>query len=82
MGKLKEVPSTTCDRHANLRHSITPWVMNMGLQNCFISAAFVGLVASSAFIIMIFYGKTFRERSRVTYWNLVAEQMSQSLANK
>lgn len=56
--------------------------MNMGLQNCFISAAFVGLVASSAFLIMIFYGKTFRERSRVTYWKLVAEQMSQSLADK
>lgn len=56
--------------------------MNMGLQNCFISAAFVGLVASSAFLIMIVYGKTFREKSRVKYWKLVAEQRSQSLEDR
>ncbi|KIW93362.1 uncharacterized protein Z519_05967 [Cladophialophora bantiana CBS 173.52] len=57
-------------------YGITPWLENLGLQNCFISAAFIGMAASSAFLIMIFWGKTFRERSRVRYWNLVAELMA------
>ncbi|KIX03955.1 uncharacterized protein Z518_07508 [Rhinocladiella mackenziei CBS 650.93] len=61
-------------------YGITPWVENLGLQNCFISAAFIGMAASSVFLIMIVWGKTFRERSRVKYWNLVAELMSKGMA--
>ncbi|KIW22148.1 uncharacterized protein PV07_12469 [Cladophialophora immunda] len=59
-------------------YGITPWLDNLGLQNCFISAAFIGMAASSVFLFMVFYGKTFRERSRVKYWNLVAELMAKS----
>ena len=61
-------------------YGITPWITNMGVQNCFISAAFVGMAASSAFFIMIIWGKKFRENSRVKYWNLVAELMSKGAA--
>ncbi|KIX08469.1 uncharacterized protein Z518_03125 [Rhinocladiella mackenziei CBS 650.93] len=61
-------------------YGITPWIMNMGVQNCFISAAFVGMAASSCFLIMIVWGKKFRERSRVSYWNLVSKQMSKGRA--
>ncbi|KIW62815.1 hypothetical protein PV04_10946 [Phialophora macrospora] len=57
-------------------YGITPWLTNLGLQNCFISAAFIGMAASSVFLVMIFYGKNFREASRVKYWNLVAELMA------
>ncbi|EXJ54322.1 serine/threonine kinase 16 [Cladophialophora yegresii CBS 114405] len=62
-------------------YGITPWLDNLGLQDCFISAAFVGMAASSVFLVMIFYGKKFRERSRVKYWNLVAELMAKGDAS-
>ena len=57
-------------------YGITPWLENLGLQNCFISAAFIGMTASSAFLIMIMFGKKFREQSRVRYWKLVGELMA------
>jgi hypothetical protein len=63
------------------RYGITPWLDNLGLQDCFISAAFIGMAASSVFLVMIFYGKKFRERSRVKYWNLVAELMAKGDAS-
>ncbi|EXJ85681.1 serine/threonine kinase 16 [Capronia coronata CBS 617.96] len=53
-----------------ISYGITPWLTDMGYQNCFISAAFIGMVASSAFLIMIKYGKGFRERSAARYWSL------------
>lgn len=54
-------------------YGITPWLTNLGTQNCFISAAFVGLAASLAFVPMVRWGKYFRERKRVQYWGLVRE---------
>lgn len=52
--------------------SITPWLTNLGYQNCFISAAFVGMAASSVFLVMIFFGKRFRVSSAARYRELVA----------
>lgn len=57
-------------------YGITPWLDNLGLQNCFISAAFIGMAASSVFLVMIVFGKKFRQQSRVKYWKLVAELMA------
>jgi len=54
-----------------MNNSITPWLTNMGVQNCFISAAFVGLAACSVFLVMIKWGKGFRVRSAPKYWQLV-----------
>ncbi|EKV17447.1 MFS transporter, putative [Penicillium digitatum PHI26] len=54
-------------------YGITPWIENMGYQNCFISAAFIGMACASVFLFMIKFGKTFRERSREKYWKLVQE---------
>lgn len=54
-------------------YGITPWVNNLGYQNCFISAAFIGMLACLAFVIMLFWGKWFRQRSAKTYKELVAE---------
>jgi hypothetical protein len=62
-------------------YGITPWLDNLGLQNCFISAAFIGMAASSVFLVMIFFGKSCRERSRIKYWNLVAELMAKGGAS-
>ncbi|CAI6091727.1 unnamed protein product [Clonostachys chloroleuca] len=54
-----------------ISYGITPWLTNLGYQNCFISAAFIGMVASSAFLIMIKYGKMFRISSAQVYAELV-----------
>ncbi|KAG5750224.1 hypothetical protein H9Q70_007137 [Fusarium xylarioides] len=53
-----------------ISYGITPWITHLGYQNCFISAAFVGMAASSAFIIMMVYGKMFRTRSAEKYYEL------------
>ncbi|KAJ4347739.1 hypothetical protein N0V95_005141 [Ascochyta clinopodiicola] len=53
-------------------YAITPWVTNMGYQNCFISAAFVGLACVSTFLIMMKYGKTLRKKSSDKYWSIVS----------
>lgn len=54
-------------------YGITPWLTNLGTQNCFISAAFVGLAASLAFLPMVKWGKYFREQKREKYWRLVRQ---------
>jgi len=56
-------------------YGITPWLDNLGTQNCFISAAFIGLAASLAFLPMIKWGKMFREKKRMAYWNLVRKNI-------
>ncbi|OKL62903.1 hypothetical protein UA08_01191 [Talaromyces atroroseus] len=53
-------------------YGITPWIDDMGYQNCFISAAFIGMAACLVFAVMIKWGKFFRERSKETYWTLAA----------
>ncbi|KAF2872796.1 putative MFS transporter [Massariosphaeria phaeospora] len=55
-------------------YGITPWLTNLGYKNCFISAAFVGMTASSVFFVMVKYGKSLRVRSASRYWELVGEQ--------
>ncbi|KAF4415244.1 serine/threonine kinase 16 [Fusarium austroafricanum] len=53
-----------------ISYGITPWITNLGYQNCFISAAFVGMAASSVFFVMILYGKSLRTRSADEYHQL------------
>lgn len=60
---------------------ITPWLDGMGTQNCFISAAFVGLAVVSVFLVFIKYGKSMREKSRVRYWHLVKENMENGVSH-
>ncbi|KAJ9623315.1 hypothetical protein H2204_011221 [Knufia peltigerae] len=52
-------------------YGITPWVNHLGIRNCFISTAFVGMAASSVFLFMIWFGKRLRARSAAKYWKLV-----------
>ncbi|RBQ66398.1 hypothetical protein FVER14953_08664 [Fusarium verticillioides] len=54
-----------------ISYGITPWITNMGYQNCFISAAFIALVACSACFVMIKFGKLLRQRSTPRYKELV-----------
>ncbi|CAG8007245.1 unnamed protein product [Penicillium olsonii] len=62
-------------------YGITPWIDNMGYQNCFISAAFIGMACASVFLFMIKFGKTFRERSREKYWKLVQENWEKGMGH-
>ena len=56
-------------------YGITPWLDNLGTQNCFISAAFVGLAVSAVFLFMIWKGKSLREKTKVKYWQLVKKNI-------
>ncbi|PYI25939.1 MFS transporter [Aspergillus indologenus CBS 114.80] len=62
-------------------YGITPWVDNLGYQNCFISAAFVGLACAAVFLVMIKWGKGCRERSREKYWAIVAENQAKGMGH-
>ncbi|KAL5362604.1 MFS general substrate transporter [Aspergillus floccosus] len=62
-------------------YGITPWIEDLGYQNCFISAAFIGVACSAVFLFMIKYGKSFRTRSRAKYWDLVVENRSRGMGH-
>ncbi|KAL4883693.1 MFS general substrate transporter [Aspergillus karnatakaensis] len=62
-------------------YGITPWVEDLGYQNCFISAAFVGLACSAVFLIMIKWGKAFRIRSQKKYWALIEENWEKGMGH-
>ncbi|KAL2216310.1 MFS transporter [Thermoascus aurantiacus ATCC 26904] len=62
-------------------YGITPWVENLGNQNCFVSAAFVGMACAAVFLVMIRWGKTFRARSRERYWELVVENWEKGMGH-
>ncbi|KAJ9323597.1 hypothetical protein DTO027B5_4538 [Paecilomyces variotii] len=52
-------------------YGITPWVTNMGYQNAFLVAAFVGLAQALTFLIFVKWGKGWREMSKHRYWKYV-----------
>ncbi|KAJ4391132.1 hypothetical protein N0V93_004747 [Gnomoniopsis smithogilvyi] len=62
-------------------YGITPWLDALGYQNCFISVAFVGLAVCSVFLVMIKFGKGFRESSRVKYWEEVRVRIQKGLVH-
>lgn len=76
-------------------YGITPWLNNLGTQNCFvgamlfefhhiadisqISVAFIGLGICSLFLVMIWKGKYFREKYRLKYWRLVQKHVDMDM---
>lgn len=62
-------------------YGITPWLDTLGYQNCFISVAFVGLAVCSVFLVMIKFGKGFREASREKYWAEVRTRIQKGLVH-
>ena len=58
-----------------INYGITPWLDNLGTQNCFVSAAFVGLVASLSFLLMVKWGKRLRKAKQGKYWDLVRKNI-------
>lgn len=53
-------------------YAITPWYTNMGLQNCFITAAMVSLACTATFLLVVWKGKDLRRFSAGKYWEYVA----------
>ncbi|KAL7815850.1 major facilitator superfamily domain-containing protein [Trichoderma gracile] len=53
-----------------INYGITPWLEGMGLQNCFISVAFVALAICSTFLPVIWFGKRLRNLKRESYWRV------------
>ncbi|OTA86368.1 hypothetical protein M434DRAFT_82144 [Hypoxylon sp. CO27-5] len=77
---------TTCILIRNIMgfaigYGITPWLDNLGYQNCFISVAFVGLAICCVFLVMIMWGKKFREMKRVDYWREVKKRIDLGLVH-
>lgn len=64
-----------------MSYGITPWLDDLGTANCFISAAFVGLATSAVFLVMIKYGKYFREKRRAQYWHRVEKYLEMGMAH-
>ncbi|KAF7116253.1 hypothetical protein CNMCM5793_004329 [Aspergillus hiratsukae] len=62
-------------------YGITPWLEDLGYQNCFVSAAFIGMAISAVFLVMIKWGKTFRARSREKYWAIVRENRARGMGH-
>lgn len=53
----------------------------MGYQNCFISAAFIGLACALTFLVMIKFGKSIRVNSREKYWQIVGENWEKGMGH-
>lgn len=60
-------------------YGITPWLDSLGLQNCFISVAFVALAICAVFVPFIVWGKRMREVKRVAYWGEVRKRMADGM---
>lgn len=62
-------------------YGITPWVTDMGLQNCFIMAAFLGLAQVCTIFVMIRYGKKLRAMSVPKYGKYVQIMTKSGMAH-
>lgn len=50
-----------------MNYGLTPWTSQMGLQNAFLVAAFVGMAQCATFLIFVKYGKQLRRHSAARY---------------
>ncbi|KAL5358751.1 major facilitator superfamily domain-containing protein [Aspergillus floccosus] len=64
-----------------ISYGITPWIENLGYQNCFVSAAFIGMACSAIFLVMVKFGKPLRARSREEYWKLVESNVKSGITH-
>ena len=60
-------------------YSVTPWIINLGLQNAFIVAAFAGLLQVLTVFFFIRYGERFRRASVHRYLHYKEEMVAAGL---
>jgi hypothetical protein len=56
-----------------MSYGITPWVTNMGYQNAFITAAFAGMAQVLTFLVVVKWGKSWRNASKHRFYAYVQE---------
>ena len=81
LNKWKEAFALLQNSYSHERNSVTPWITKLGVQNTFISAAFLSMGTSLVFLIMILWGKKFREMSKERYWGYVAKGKALGLSH-
>lgn len=62
-----------------ISYGITPWYTNMGLRYCFVMAGLLSLVCTGTFLLMIWKGKSLRQRSAKKYWQHVGKSHTISM---
>ncbi|CAK7199693.1 hypothetical protein SEUCBS139899_002376 [Sporothrix eucalyptigena] len=62
-------------------YGIQDWIDGMGLQNAYISCAFIGMAATAVFLPMIYYGKTCRQHSAPAYRAMVDDAMRRGMVH-
>lgn len=62
-----------------ISYGITPWIEQLGYQNCFISACFIFMFCLSSFLLMIATGKYWRIKTKSHYWNWVSERRAKGI---
>lgn len=62
-------------------YGITPFIDNMGVQNCFIISAFICLFCIATFFVMVYTGKYWRNRLKNSYWKLVVSYREKGIAH-
>lgn len=60
-------------------YGITAFVTNMGDQNCFITSAFICFFCIGTFIVMVFTGYYWRNRTKGKYWKIVSYYRSKGI---
>jgi Major Facilitator Superfamily len=56
-----------------VNYSLTDWLTNMGIQNTFILAAGLGFVQICSFLVMIKWGKKWRDITKARYYKYLVE---------
>lgn len=62
-------------------YGITPWIVNTGVKNCFIAACFISLGCIMTFLIMVKFGKQWRDATKKPYWGYVQEALDKGMAH-
>ncbi|KAG7768411.1 hypothetical protein KL931_003017 [Ogataea haglerorum] len=60
-------------------YGITPFYTNVGVQNCFVASAFICFFCIGTFIVMIFTGRYWRNKTKTRYWKIVQEYRAKDL---
>lgn len=62
-------------------YGITPWINGMGIQNTFITACFIAIACICTFLIMVVWGKKWRDQHKASYWRYVQEALDKGMAH-
>ncbi|OWB67638.1 hypothetical protein B5S33_g4210 [[Candida] boidinii] len=60
-------------------YGITPWLTNTGVQNTFIAAAFICLFCIGTFLLMVYTGYYWRNKTKGAYWKIIERRRSQGI---